>query len=789
MLDLLQPKPYPEQDLQLRSLINHVNENGPLAKDPPRPEAMPTVSLMVLIKDEFETVVEAVKRTLPIPTEIIIGVDKDTDSDLAIAYKEAYKRKPGPETDEFFAAMMKEGRYASLPEIASHVCEEKTKFVKRVLDISNAPLTEKPTYKAAQQCLDMVGAGKIMEIDFNDHFSNARNKIIENCTGEIIFFIDGHEFLTEPHELMGYIMKANDVMPNWKRYGILVEMKDSFENELIRQDRIFKNIPGIHFERGIHNKLVVPGDEKEEEMPTAESPRLVHLRPIWLQKYREIQRHRMVYKHMQDKDDYSSKYYSATTAHKTGDQVTAFKRYQEYLELTNPSAEQAVVYSLMARIKYDAGETDEALEYFHKGTEVCYQAAWCWSGISHIYMEKAKDMEDGKERTAALEKALFFAKIAASCVSPTSSIAIPQRCYRWDSSLRIAEIYSMMGNQTKFFEYCELAVQDDMPVPKREEVIQLYSERQKAVVDHMSKHFYRSGTGGKPSLLVIDPDGSGMNDVGEIATRIGYEVKLAQQYSFEGLLWADIIWCEGAGDAAIQASQAVKGHRKIFVRCHPLDVIGDKLSEINWDKVHAPIAPAKHIPIKIAMRYGFDREFKIIPVVPNPDMFPQLFDEPVTGVVSLGKYSPHKWTDRFLDLASHLGNDHTINLGGQVINEILYEGMVAEASRAGYENLNFCGYVSPSEQLAFLARGGYFVSLSPWEGDSYEIMQAQLTGHTCVTLTSEWNDDLPHVIKCVNIEDIARLINGRFWNPTPREFIENKYAQMRQDIESVLSTK
>lgn len=785
MLNLVQPVAIPEVDKKIRAIVDHVRENGPIPEDPPRPEELPDISLMLLVKDEHETMYEAVKSTMPLPTEIIIGVDKSTDSALSLAYREAYKKKPGKETDEFFFNIMLEERYATVKEIARYLGENEEQFQARVLDMQGPTLKDRPTYKEAKRCLDLVGNGKIIEIDFNDHFSESRNRLLKKCTGEIVFFLDGHEFLTDPYPLMQYLVKAEATMPDWLRYGILVEMRDSPEQELIRQDRIFKNVVGARFERGVHNKLMMPGNMDDERMPTADQPRLHHLRPAWLQRYREIQRHRMVKKHMAGKDDYSSSYYEGATLHKLKKFDEAKEKYLQYLRLTGPSPEQAVVYSLIARIDYGKGDLESALENFHAGTLVCHQAAWCWAGMSHIYMEQGQAEKDEDEQRRLYEKALFYSLVAKQCESPKSTIAIPQRSYGWEGSLRIAEIYSLMGNQNKFFEWCEKALSEGMPDEKQEEVRALYSERQRLVFNHMSQHLRRSGTNGKPALLVVDRMGQFSDQVFDIGEKLGYEVKGISEYSYESILWADVIWCDWADENAVYASNTMRGDRKLIVRCHSYESFGDVLPQINWANVDAKVTTAPHVARKIAMKYGVD-DWGIVPVVPNPDSFPTIIEGPGPGVVFLGRFGPKKWPDRLLDLSYHLTDEHEIHIGGTIQDERSYDGIVAEAFRVGRVNMKFYGHIDASERTGFLTNAPYYVSLSPWEGDSVAMMEAQLMGHTVLCLANEWNDDLTWVTKTACIEDMARLINGQYWSPTPREAIEEKYHNMRSEIETLL---
>lgn len=765
-------------------MIDHVREHGPI--ETKRKRTIPTVSLMVLVKDEWETVVEAVRSTLPIPTEIIIGVDTQTDNATAIAYNLAYQEKPGQETDEFLEGPMREGRYATILEIAEYLGHDPIEFRARIQELEKANLVDRPTYKAAEECLNLVGAGRIVPIDFNDHFSNARNKLLKHCKGKIVMFIDGHEFLTNADELMGYIELANKEMPKWKRYGILVDMADSPEKELIRQDRIFKNLPGVHFERGIHNKLIIPDDGETEEMPTADSPRLVHLRPVWLQRLRDIQRHRMVEQHMEGQEDYSSAYYEASKNHRTGKLDKAYEKYQDYLDKTGPSAEQAVVHSLMARIKYDQGDMEGALDHYHKGTVACDQAAWCWGGIAHILMEQAMEIEDERERLKELEKALFYSLISTQCVSPKSTIAIPQRSYDWECAMRTAEIYSRLGNQMKFFEWCEHVLAGKIPDHKREEVTRLYAERQQLVFAHLHSNLHRSGNNGSPGLLVVDAQNQFNEEVCLAGERLGYTVKVIREHSIEALYWADTVWCDWADENAAAISRCLPDGRKFIVRCHSYETFTPNLSLINWDAVTNLVTVADHVSKKISDKYNIHRETDIIPVVPDPSKFQTLVKEAGPDVVFLGRFNSKKWPERLLDLAYHLTDEHNIHCGGTIYDERIYDGMTSEAYRSCLVNLKMHGHISEQEKIGFLLNGAYYLSLSPWEGDSVAMMEAQLLGHTCLALANEWNDHLPFITKCLCVEDIARLINGMYWSPTPREHIEEKYQKMRNDLESIL---
>ena len=738
MLNRTQPVPFPQQALLIRNMVDTVlATKAPVDLSPKRPEGLPTLSLCILAKNEHETLVECVSSLMPMVTEIIIGVDDTTDEPISFAYREAFLAKGVEPCRKFFDQFLKEERLATMEEIAAFMRVPVEALEKRTAKYLR---DGKPTRIAAEKCLEMVGKGKIVDISFNDHFSNARNSLTPHATGELCMFVDGHEFLDNVRELMNCMVNAERDMPNYKVFGILVNMVDSPMNERNRQVRIWRNIPGVEFYRGVHNRLKFPENiQQDEAYPTVDGAMLVHNRPGWLAFYREPQRQRMVNKYMGSECDTPSLYYEGLAYQRIKEWDKAIDIYKRYIEQSPPGPEAAMVCWYIGRCyEIGLGDEDNGIEWFKRGVDKCPDAAFCHLAIAMSKLKREEREEDGQVKARLLSEALAHTTFAQHSSYPRLNVAIPIYSYTWDALLKKAEVLKRLERYDEASEAMETALQYDLDDARREDIGIAIWEMRRLNYEKIDKKMRLSLQDGKQHLYIVDPSQSHGQEVFQTAESNDYEVKPSSIFNLERFFEADVIWMEHVNDLTVAASNIVRSDRRLIIRVFPEDFATGLVGDVNWSNVNVAYASDEGVLSKLCVTEGIQPEhigrFKILPVIPKPDKYQFQITPDHDDVVILIS-SGDEWVLPLLtELAVSIA-PRMIHVGGFIQDQALYEEMAETVYRMGIANLNMAGRIHPNEIGQFMYRGGNYISLT----NSYDknLIIARMMGLSTFSLKAD----------------------------------------------------
>lgn len=750
------PVPFPKTALLIRSLADQVVRTGqPVDLTPVRPPEIPSLSLTLLVKNEWETMVESVESLMPLPTEIIIGIDKTTDDPISFAYREAFLTKGKDACRAFFDELMKQGRTADMSEVAHFIGVSKSSLEKRVAKYLSKG---KPTQLAALQCLEMVGKGKIIEIDFNDHFSNARNVLVRECTGELCMFVDGHEILSDVNALMDGMVNAERELPGYSVFGIMIDMIDSPIREKNRQVRIWRNSPNVSFTRGVHNRLHFDGEGLDDKVyPTVDSAVLIHNRPGWLALFREPQRQRMVSEHMGGKEDSSSLYYDGLGYQRAREWDKAIECFEKYIAISPPGPETATVCWYLATCLREGKKDREAsCQWLIKGLEKCPDAAFCHLGIAQhkLWLDDNDDDEATKKRL--LIEALAHARFAETSVYPGGSIAVPTYCYTWDAKLTKAEVLRRMERYGEAAMALEEALQYEMDPSRASETESAMYEMRRLNIEMMNESLRLSKQNDKKYVFVVDPSKEYGLLPFQQAEEAGFKVTASEAFDHMRFFESDIVWIEGAIDVLSLVSNISKGDRRIIVRLHPNDIHNEQLCHVNWENIDECLASSDEVISLAASQWDWPIEitsrFKVVPVIGQSGVGSI---EPSGTSILVNIRDGMDWTLPFIqELAIKLPK-RTVNVIGSVTDESVYDRIVSACVKSGIQNLVLHGRLHPSEIETIMSKSGAYVTFTPLTDKL--INDAIRNGLNVVTDT----DSVGSVIDSITVPlQVERLCNG-----------------------------
>lgn len=796
MIDLTHPVCISDQDITLRSIATRVAVTGEPLPKPERPKDMPSVSLLFLLKNEWMTAERAVALTLPFVTEIIIGIDTETDTINAFAFAEAVERKTRAECLEFFSAPERISREVTYEELCEWLGVKPDTFAVELRD--KYLIDGHPTRRAAERCLAMVGKGEIIDIDFKNHFSNARNQLLDRCTGDFVFVVDGHEFLTDVWHLMAAFKQAEVELPGFLRMGLMVDMQDSPAKESNIQTRIFRRVPGIHYERGVHNQIIIEGELSNRE-PSTWDVALVHQRPAFLQYLRVPQRSQMTNTYMGDVGDHHDAYYMAIDAHKCQRWDEAIKWYERYMELNPEGIEAAYVSAMCGFIQSDRlHNLPEAIKAYKRGISCSPQAAFCYLGLAETYIQMGDELDASETIEQADKKylqeeyyktALLYAQQSTTCEMPKSTIALPQTAYTFEPKIRLAEAYSRLGDpHLGVYWYGEAIneIPEDDPL-KADLELRMHEV---ASIHYRLRNDARKASS-KKTFYLVDSMGQFSEQVAEIAAGLGFEVISDREANVNKYLSCDVCWCDWLDENAFNLSRVFKSDRRLIIRCHSYEsfsgIYGTPPASINWDNVDVLGAASNLVARKLQMKYGVPKEkARILPVVPNPENFKGIVIDPTNRDVVIVKRVNYKSGMELLPELARMTPEFTYHLAGTIQDERLYDHLVYQCVSQSINNIKIYGHIESFELPTHLSRGTRFLNLSPWESTPVSLREAQAAGLQVFVLNAEWVSEFPGMIVARNLTEMAAMLKDV---PYARQEVglEKIYEATRKEIADAIT--
>ena len=632
---------------------------------------MSTISLVMVLKDEAETIKGAIESVLPVVDEVVIGVDKS--------------------------------------------CKDNT----------------------AELAKPYASPGKYFEFDFNDDFSEIRNKAIERATGDVIFIMDGHEFVPPDNHPTPWVMaRMRHVNPN--EIGLLTPLSfleqvreqgipDPYKVICITlamntdavglpalfflQPRLFENDGKIKYQNKVHNSLT--GYPREAALGCPEGI-LIHNMPPEREKMRIAQRKKMNFSGL-------------------------MKDVRDTKKL--PLAEQdARPFFYMGNSHADMGHPSKAIYWYEqylkrsKFGEEKYQAL---QQLAVLYFRHTEDIEKARsyaframrENWRRCEPYILLGEIAQKEGDLDQSIAY------FDRSEAVNAPHTVMFLQGPAYGY--------MPDIKR---MLLYEEKEMwgdALLYAESALTWRPGdpnlikkameyrraskqTDKDRNLLMVDVQGS---FTGDLAAYFQQSFTVARRDScdmrWKG--WADVAWFEWCDNNLIEWTQ-YEWDVPIICRLHSYEAFSDMPSNVNWSRVDHLIFVAEHIRALFFKKwpdlYG-KLQTSVMPNGVNPESL--TFRERGHGnkVGYLGYLNGKKGVS-YLTEAAIMYPEMEFHIAGQFQDPHLeydFKNTIAEL-----HNVWFYGWIPKEQKDNWLEDMDYILSPSVVESFGYSIAEAMLKG-------------------------------------------------------------
>lgn len=732
-------------------------------------ERLPSITALMIVKNEWETLEAVVDRIAPFVDEIVIGVDTTTDEPLSFAYREAVLRRGANACFDFFETkLVHEKRLATMSEISEFMGVSLEKLESRV---SAFLKVGKPTLIAANRCVKKIGKGKVLEVDFSNSFSNARNQLAGHATSEFCMFVDGHEFLETSHNLKIELLKAENMLPGFVRCNLLVYMEDSSTKESLFQTRVWRNIDGWRFERDVHNILHVPGEDEGKNVQLSDGIRLVHRRPVWLQFYRNPQRTNMITEHMGDASDPDANlYYRAMTAHRGENLDEAIPLYRRYLEINGPNPESAMMAWYLGRI-YEGYKEDyaEAELCYSEGLRRNGQAAFCLLGLARCAYKKFQGEQDEENKKRLLENAIGYCKLAASCEIVRCTIALPEESYTYEPHYLLAKMYDDAGDRGKSVQELKLCLEYDLEPNLKEEITSILARQQLVLCNEREEQVKSQREDGKRNLYIIDPERKAFDQVYSLADRSNWSINAAAVLNIDLFYLADVIWIEGVREETVQASLTYRGERKLVVRVHQEDLTSPYLRMVNWRNVHV-VAVSENVSLLFA-ELTDNLPPVVIPALFQPPSEPR-YPKAIKRICLFGDIEQGSGVWLLPEFLRMLPQGVVVKVVGKVVDPVLYESLWKRLY--GSVSVEFCGEISSGELDQFMNGIDLCLSFSPINAYTMEMLFAEEKGIPTLQLDSVYDGNMIRSGK--TLHGLAQRVKNESLKPIP-------VAQIRKQME------
>lgn len=223
---------------------------------------------------------------------------------------------------------------------------EAMKTVKNVADEIIIGIDSATTDNTEEECLRAlkdfnIPKYEIFRFQWANSFCKARNAVLEKCTSDWIFVVDGHEFLTKDSEI--YMKNLHNIPPIVSNVACQLYMFENNENtpsSFFFFQKLIRNFMGIHYIYDVHNRISVPaGLQGFSDKVIVE-----HKRGKILSDQRKEQRIRMnakgLRKQYKDTKDPRHLFYLGNTQAAHGYYKSAIKAYKDYLKVGKVTSER-----------------------------------------------------------------------------------------------------------------------------------------------------------------------------------------------------------------------------------------------------------------------------------------------------------------------------------------------------------------------------------------------------------------------------------------------------------------
>jgi len=625
--------------------------------------------------------------------------------------------------------------------------------------------------------------GKLFEFTWDNNFSRVRNEAIKRAESDLIFIVDGHEFLPpDEHPIAGVLTRMRHVNVLEQRTltprSFLEQIRQSdfpakFEvicttlamntdgwgipQLFFLQPRIFRNNGKIHYTNPVHNYL--DGYNRESALGCPEGV-LIHNMPSKRESQRKTQRRSMnvkgLYKnHRADPSDARPLFYLANTHADLNNQTKAAYWYRRYLKHSRFSEERYQALQQLAII-----ESRNFKNYDEAKRLVIEAAGLQWNRKEPYILLGEIALDQG-----SYEEAIHYYDLADQMPAPATVMFLQGAAYSYMTDLKRMACWEKMGNMMNALQCADRVLSwrpGDSGIIEKVREYQTTQRRQ------------TKGTGDK-NMLIVDQQMSFTEDMAKHFAG-EYTVVRRQQCDERWKSWADIAWFEWCDDNVIEWS-----HREWSIpticRLHSYEAFSDMPSHVNWKNIDHLVFVADHIRAMFNDKFPQvqkDVEMSTIPNGIDPDEFKFTERSPGKVIGHLGYLNHKKGTDLLVQAMYGLP-DYEFRVAGKFQDPHLMQYF--KEAIAEMHNVTFDGWITSEQREDWLSGVDYLISPSIVESFGYSIAEAMLMGIKPLVhhrVGAIWHETWR------TIDDLRNLLEGPYDSHSYRSHIEMFFPLDRQ---------
>lgn len=414
-------------------------------------------------------------------------------------------------------------------------------------------------------------------------FDEARNFVLEHIDADSdwIISIDADEVLESQSAKQLRNILENE---NEKTRLLLISMNMLHDNGVPHQtfmaERIWRGKQGVRFGGGMHNWVDVPADETRVARPDIH---FLHCRNGKAEQTRtdraeqRIAMSERIFMNKIEENPYDrrSLFYLAGTYFDNGDVEKAIEWFKEYLLVSDFPEEMYEASFLLGMSYMRLNQIDKAREAFYDGIRHNWRRCECNFMLGAI-----------AETIGDLDQAIWWYKTCTLKPVPVDPMFVEVDKHTYAPHERLWNIYMNIGNNQLAGNHAISAIEFNAPNAQimnkwiknhthhDDKSIAVFVDRgQRSFIQPVIDHWKAEGK----NLWIVDNN----EEYDQFVAEHGYD-------------WADIIWCEWAGEFAIKATAEARKAR-VIIRVHGYEIHNGLINNVNWNNVDDTIFVARYL--------------------------------------------------------------------------------------------------------------------------------------------------------------------------------------------------
>ena len=663
------------------------------------------------------------------------------------------------------------------------------------------------TLKIARQ---YASPGKLFTFPWQDDFSAARNQVLQRASGDLIFILDGHEFIPpDDHPTAAYLARMRQQDPSTERIvtplSFFVGVRQAGIPEafdvicvtlamnpdeagvpqlFFLQPRLFRR-GTIHYQNAVHNHLAE--HDKEHAIGCPEGI-LIHAMPPAREDRRKQQRAKMNVRGLkQDARIERAKpakersgrpwFFLGNTYSDMGRPMKALPYYLEYLKHSKFGEErrQALQQLGVIYFRHVGADLPEGTEE-EKQVKKAARAAALEQAREYAYQAMLAGWRQGEpllllaeiaEQSGDWDQVLHWCRLARNVPAPHSVMFMQGPAYSYMPAVKAMHAHAQLRNWMAAISECEQALRWR---PNDTSLIgQLDQLRAQERDERNAQH--------DCNLLVVDRIGSFTAD---LARHFGESRNVVRRETWDDRWrgWADLAWFEWC-DANIVGASRMPWRGPLICRLHSYEAFTDVPGQVNWANVAALVFVADHIRDLVLEKWPHIKSQTRVEVIPN-GVSPEGLTWRDRGhgrrIGALGYLNHKKGAETLLELM-RLHRRYEWHIGGTFQDAHLaywFKGAIEDLPHVWYH-----GWVDAKDE--WLDGLDYLVSPSIVESFGFSIAEGMLKGIKPLIRQRQGVEQMwPPECVWRSVGDFGKLLSGPYDSHRYRDWVLERYSLEQQ---------